>query len=308
MTALILLAGLVVAVPGAVSRHVPLRIAPRAWATLALASVVSAGFYVTVGLALLSAPVVLPLLGGVSVAETCRVLLGRFEPGGAMTAWGASGFLGSGLIVAVSRRWRLRRRREALRVPSYLGAHEHRGGFELVTLPTPELLAYSIGGAHPQAVISAGLRARLDDAQVAAVVAHEAAHLRWHHQRWLDAVELAASLTWFVPWGRRSADAVRVAVECWADEEATIASGRDTLRTALLVAVDVAPTGPDLAALNGADAIAQRVAMLERSCPGYGSAPPMAVALFALAAIAAAAGAVGAAPHLMALFSPICPL
>ncbi|MDA8392492.1 MAG: M48 family metalloprotease [Actinomycetota bacterium] len=308
MIALILAAGLVVAVPGALSRHVARRLPPRAWAILALASVVSAGLYVTVGLALLSAPVVLPVLAGSSVAETCRVLLERFEPGGVATAWAATVLLGSAVGAATVRRWRSRRRRATLRVPSYLGVHEQQGGFELVTLPTPTPLAYSLGGPHPQAVISAGLRSRLDGSQIAAVVAHEAAHLRWHHQRWLDAVDLATGLLWFVPWARRSAHSARVALECWADEEAATVTGRDALRSALLLAADVAPTAAHVAALNGADAIAERVTMLDQPSGGSGGIGPATAGLFVLGAVAAATGAVGGAPQLATLFSHLCPL
>ncbi|MHB1927876.1 MAG: M48 family metalloprotease [Acidimicrobiales bacterium] len=308
MTALILAAGLVVAVPGALSRRVARRFPPRAWAALALISLVSAGLYVTIGLALLSAPVVLPVLAGSSVAETCRVLLERFEPGGLVTAWAATGLLGSAIVVAAAHRWRSLRRRATLRVPSYLGVHEQQGGFELVTLPTPAPLAYSLGGPHPQAVISAGLRARLDDAQVAAVVAHEAAHLRWNHQRCLDAIDLAVGLLWFVPWARRSADSARVALECWADEEAATVTGRHALLDALLLAADVAPTAAQVAALNGADAIAERVAMLDQPRPRYGQVWPVTAGLLALGAVAATAGAVGGGPPLVALFSHLCPL
>lgn len=308
MTALILAAGLVVAVPGALSRHVARRLPPRVWATLALASVASAALYVTVGLALLSAPVVLPLLAGSSVVETCQVLLQRFEPGGLVTAWAATALLGSAIVAAAARRWRSRRRRSTLRVPSYLGVHEMRNGFDLVTLPTPTPLAYSLGGRHPQAVISAGLRSRLDDAQISAVVAHEAAHLRCHHQRWLDAVDLAVGLLWFVPWARRSADSARVALECWADEEAATVTGHDALRDALLLLVDVAPTAAPVAALNGADAIAERVAMLGQPSGGSGGIGPVTAGLFALGAVAATAGAAGAAPQLATLFLHLCPL
>lgn len=311
MTWLVLVAGLFVPVPGALSSHAARRLPRRAWATVALAGLVSAALYSMVGLALLSAPVVLPLIIGSSAAETCRVLLQRLEPGGVATSWAAAMLLGSAVAVATARRWRSRRHRAILRVPSYLGVHEQRGLFDLVTVPTSTALAYSVDGAQPQAVVSTGLRSRLGEANLCAVVAHEAAHLRWHHQRWLDAADLAVGLMWFVPWTRRSAAAVRVALECWADEEAATATGRETLRNALLIAVDAAPVGGNVAALNGADTIAQRVAMLDRPCAGWGRGWPAMAVLLALCAATTAIGIVGVvaeAPQLVALFTHLCPL
>ncbi len=308
MSLLILVAGLLVAAAGALSRHATHRGDPRAWAALTSASTVAAALYVTVGLGLLAAPVWLRLVTGLSLAEACRGLLERFEPGGIVTAWAATGLLGLVVTVTATRAWRSRRRRATLRIPSYVGIHEPRHGFDLVTLPTPTPLAYSLGGRYPQAVISDGLVARLDEAQLAAVVAHEAAHLRWRHQRWLNALDLSAGALWFVPWGRRCAEAARVALECWADEDAAGVVGRAPLRSALLLAVDTAPIGSQIAALNGADAIAERVAMLDELTHRSGRTGPAMVALMAATTIGAAAGVAGGIPQLLALFSHLCPL
>lgn len=305
MTVLVLAAGLLAALPGISWRtgsgH------PRTWALMTSTSLLAAGFYVLVGLALLAAPVLLLAVGGTSLAQVCEVLMQHFEPGGLLTAWLATALLASGVAATAWRLIRSRRRRMTLRVPSYVGVHEPHDGFELITLPTETTLAYSVAGREPQVVIGRGLRARLDEGQLAAVVAHEHAHLRWHHQRWLDAIDASAGLLWFVPWARRSARAARVALECWADRDAADVAGPRSLRGALLVAADAAPASHAVASLNGADALAQRIAMLDGD-RGRRDLPALTLSVLAFTAVVATAGAVTAGPQLAALVSHLCPL
>ncbi len=306
MIVLMLSAGLLAALPGVLGRRTGGG-SPRTWALLTSASLLVAGFYVLVGLALLAAPVLALAAGGTSLAQVCEVLVQRFEPGGLLAAWLATGLLGSGLATTAWRLLRSRRRRMTLRVPSYVGVHEPHDGFELVTLPTEAVLAYSVAGRAHQVVIARGLRARLDEGQFAAVVAHEHAHLRRHHQRWLDAIDASVGVLWFVPWARRTARTARVALECWADRDAADIADPCSLRGALLVAADAVPANGAVASLNGADALAQRIAMLDG---GHGqrdlSAPT--VSLLAFTTVVATAGAVTAGPQLAALFSHLCPL
>ncbi|HQU33961.1 MAG TPA: M56 family metallopeptidase [Thermoanaerobaculaceae bacterium] len=306
MIVLVLAAGLLAALPGMLTcrmggGH------PRTWALVASTSLLAAGFYVLVGLALLAAPVLLLAAGGTSVTQVCEVLVQRFEPGGLVTAWLAAGLLGSGVASTAWRLLRSRRRRMTLRVPSYVGVHEPHDGFELVTLPTEAALAYSVAGRGPQVVIARGLRARLDEGQLAAVVAHEYAHLRRHHQRWLDAIDASTGLLWFVPWARRCARAARVALECWADREAAEVADPCSLRDALLVAADAVPAHRAVASLNGADALVQRIAMLDGD-HGRRDLSASTLSLLAFTAVVATAGAVSAGPQLAVLFSHLCPL
>ncbi len=305
MTVLVLAAGLLAALPGISWRtgsgH------PRTWALVTSTSLLAAGFYVLVGLALLAAPVLLLAAGGTSLAQVCEVLMQHFEPGGLLTAWLATALLASGVAATAWRLTRSRRHRMTLRVPSYVGVHEPHDGFELVTLPTETTLAYSVAGREPQVVIGRGLRARLDEGQLAAVVAHEHAHLRWHHQRWLDVIDASVGLLWFVPWARRSARAARVALECWADRDAADVAGPCSLRGALLVAADAAPASYAVASLNGADALAQRIAMLDGD-RGRHDLPALTLSVLAFTAVVATAGAVAAGPQLAELVSHLCPL
>lgn len=308
MTALVLLAGLVIAIPGALGRPAGWRLAPPVFAGLVTASLVASAGYVTAGLALLAAPAVGRLMPASAQLGACLRSVEMFEPGGRVMSWVASGLLASAVGALLYRAWRAWRARQALLVPPHLGEHQWQASFDLVTLPTPALLAYSIDGAHPQAVVSQGLKDRLGEAELAAVVAHEAAHLRYRHQRWLITLDAVCALIWFLPWAGRAARAARVAMECWADQDAVAVAGRDALRGALLVAAGTGHAGGPVAAFNGAEAVAERLHMLE----GARRRPPRLeiplIAVLSMGTIGAAAGAVASVPRLVLLVAHLCPL
>ncbi|MGY1743125.1 MULTISPECIES: M56 family metallopeptidase [unclassified Blastococcus] len=118
----------------------------------------------------------------------------------------------------------------------------HRELLELVvrphTLPDARLLehpapvAFCIPGARPLLVLSSGMVAELDDAQLAAVVAHERAHLREHHHLYLlPFVAWEAALP-VLPAAARAHAAVRTLVEMRADDVALASlPGPDPRRT-----------------------------------------------------------------------------
>ena len=309
MTLLVMLAGLAVAALGALSRSGGRHLRPRVWARFGLGCTVGAAAYVWAGLALLSAPVVLGALGSSSLVDACRAVLARLEPGGPALSWAATVLLASCVVLVSGHASRSRATRASSRIEPSLGTHERRVGFELVILPTSVPLAYSVGGSRPQVVVSEGLRRRLGQAQLAAVLAHEAAHVRGHHDRWLDLADLSARALWFVPWAARAADTVRVALERWADEEAAREAGREPLRSALLLAADVVSLDAHVAGLTGADALAERVARLEtppvRSRAGLIAA--MSSTLVAVGIVGGVAMAAGTL-QVMALISRLCPL
>jgi beta-lactamase regulating signal transducer with metallopeptidase domain len=87
----------------------------------------------------------------------------------------------------------------------------------LVVVPTDRLLAFGVPGRSPQVVISAGLTRRLERDELEAVVVHEAAHLRLRHATVLSillGIEAGFSV---IPFVGRSIEAVRAALEVWAD-------------------------------------------------------------------------------------------
>jgi Zn-dependent protease with chaperone function len=127
----------------------------------------------------------------------------------------------------------------------------HRELLELVVQPSAELpdtrllehpapVAFCIPGARPLLVLSSGMVAELDGEQLAAVVAHERAHLREHHHLLLlPFVAWEAALP-VLPAAARAHASVRELVEMRADDVAlTSLSGsipRRTLARAIVAA------------------------------------------------------------------------
>ena len=124
----------------------------------------------------------------------------------------------------------------------------HRELLELVVQPSAELpdtrllehpapVAFCIPGARPLLVLSSGMVAELDGEQLAAVVAHERAHLREHHH-----LLLLPFVAWeaALPAAARAHASVRELVEMRADDVAlTSLSGsipRRTLARAIVAA------------------------------------------------------------------------
>ncbi|MGY1815574.1 M48 family metalloprotease [Blastococcus sp. SYSU D00820] len=130
----------------------------------------------------------------------------------------------------------------------------HRELLELVVRPSadpearllehPAPAAFCIPGARPLVVVSSGMVAELDDAQLAAVVAHERAHLREHHHLLLlPFVAWEAALP-VLPAAARAHAAVRELVEMRADDVALAALGGAAHRRTLAQAIVAAAGGP----------------------------------------------------------------
>jgi beta-lactamase regulating signal transducer with metallopeptidase domain len=105
-------------------------------------------------------------------------------------------------------------------------------------LEHPAPVAFCIPGARPLLVLSSGMVAELDDGQLAAVVAHERAHLRErHHLYLLPFVAWEAALP-LLPAPVRAHAAVRTLVEMRADDVAlaslSSAAPRRTLAAAIV--------------------------------------------------------------------------
>jgi len=229
---------------------------------------ISVGFSY-LGLALLAAPALVAPLPRSALAMACQRMLAGLEPAGLVGARLAAVLLLVSTCATLARARRTRRDRAALRVELPVGHHERRPGFDLVTLPGRTPVAYSLGGRRPQVVISQGLRDRVDEQGLAAVVAHEVAHLRAGHDRWFAGASLLETALWFVPWVRPATATLRFSLERWADEQATGTVSRGALRAAVLAAVDAAPLPSQTAALSQAGALVQRLAMLAEPPPGH---------------------------------------
>jgi beta-lactamase regulating signal transducer with metallopeptidase domain len=175
------------------------------------------------------------------LAEICEGVLRPLSPGGDLTGWIAIMLA----LVVGTRAWRTTKRAvksaEAVEAEPWLGRHEDRGDFELVVLPTDQLVAVSAPAGHPQVLISEGLVDHLDADQLEAVIRHEATHLRCGHWRFSLLATVVERALAPLPLVARSTRALRNALEGWADESAAGAS--DAERAVVRDAI-VAVAGP----------------------------------------------------------------
>ncbi|MDQ3353046.1 MAG: M56 family metallopeptidase [Actinomycetota bacterium] len=275
---ILLSGGAFLVLPGLVLRP-GRRMAPARWAWLCVVSLVVGATMVQLTTLLLAAPTVLHALGIPALASACQRLLGSLVPGGALVGWAAAAasvtmpvLAGRGLAAA-------RRTRRDVEVEAHHGDHRTWNDHDVVLLPTDEVLAVSVGGRHRQIIVSRGLVAALSDAEVEAVLRHEAAHQEQRHQRFLLlATALERGLP-FLPLLRRSTATLRLALERWADEEAAGVDpeARRVLHSALL-GVTWAVVNPSLAAFSAAETLIERLRALELA-PLQSSPIPRAVLL-----------------------------
>jgi Zn-dependent protease with chaperone function len=150
----------------------------------------------------------------------------------------------------------------------------------------PAAAAYCLPGLRSAIVISAGTLDLLDSAELAAVLAHERAHLRERHDLvLLPFVALQNGFAWS-PVVRKAHQAVALLIEMHADDRARRHRPARELATALLrvgaAGGGLAPSGALAAADAAADCdVAARVTRLLRPAPGL---PGPALALVAMAA------------------------
>lgn len=134
-------------------------------------------------------------------------------------------------------------------------ARRHAQAARLVGHPEPALgavlvedarpAAYCVAGRHPTVVLTTGAVQALDPGQLAAVLAHERAHLAGHHHRLLAMARIGRQVLPFLPLMRAADTQVARLAELHADDTATRARGPGPLAAALvLLATAAAPAGP----------------------------------------------------------------
>ncbi|MGH9120259.1 MAG: M56 family metallopeptidase, partial [Acidimicrobiales bacterium] len=218
---------------------------------------------------LLAAPTVMRAAGVPLVAAVCERMLGPLAPGGGAAGWTAAAASVLLPALALVGAYRVRRAQQALRAEPWLGGGRRHGPHRVVVLPTDQPFAASVPGPDAQIVVSEGLLAALGPDEVEAVFRHEAAHLdRGHHRYLLLAAALDHAL-FVVPPVRWSTEALRVAIERWADEEAAGAdrASRRVLRRALVGVTAALVAEPGIAAFTAADAVAERLTALDGDAP-----------------------------------------
>jgi hypothetical protein len=162
--------------------------------------------------------------------------------------------------------------------------------------------AYTLPGAGGRLVLSSGLVELLDERERAVVIAHEQAHARFRHDRYLLLAQIAAAIS---PVLSPVSSRLRYSLERWADETAVERCGdrRLVARTLAKVAlVDLAPAG---ALAIGGLGVAARVAALlapERQRPSRIGAVLLTSAIAATAVLT-----VVQLHHLIHLVTVLCP-
>lgn len=278
MTASLLLSALgLLAVPGLL-RPLARRLPPAEWAALC-ALLLAAGAIVLEVLAVLVAiPTVMRAAGLPEVADLCQEALGRLIPGEAAVGWVAFAAAAGVPGLAAREVLRTRRARRAVRAGVGPAAGEllAHHGHPLFVVPSDRLVAFSVPGSAPQVVISRGLADELTDGELTAVLHHELAHLSNQHHRYLLLASVVEGSLGLLRPVRRSAAALRAALERWADEQAAATStgGRASVRSALLrVAAAMAGVDPRLASFLAASTMAERIEALQADSQTRGALP-----------------------------------
>ena len=231
------------------------------WAPALLVRLTARGISARLGLAawltamasvLVSAAVALQFLARAAVTGWSRLaeVVCRSVAGHACTATGYQGAafefaLGvvaiiAGLAVATAT-WRygrsVQRAQQQTRVHADVARITGRklpGDDAAVVLDAPQPVAYCLPGRPAAIVVSSGALALLDPAQLAAVLAHERAHLASRHHLLIALTRGLAAVFPAVPLFARGAEHVARLAEMCADDAAARRSGRGTLVAALL--------------------------------------------------------------------------
>src|SRR6266542_3285528 len=225
---------------------------------------------------LVATPTVMRAVGLGEIADLCRQALGRLIPGGAPVGWAALVVAAVVPVLAGREVLRMRRDRRLVKSGLALGECLAHHGHALLVVPSDRMVAFSVPGPAPQVVVSRRLARELTDSELTAVLHHELAHLdNQHHHYLLLASVVEGSLGLLGP-VRRSAAALRAALERWADEQAALASagGRASVRSALLrVAAAMAGVDPRLTSFLSASTMAERIEALQAEPPARSVLP-----------------------------------
>ncbi|MGW2373686.1 MULTISPECIES: M48 family metalloprotease [Kitasatospora] len=200
------------------------------------------------------------------------------------------------------------------------GLPEGPAGAEgLAVLPDRSPYAYALPGSPGRVVVSTGMLDGLAEDEREALLAHERAHLRHRHHRYLLTTQLAACVN---PFLRPLQEAVAFSAERWADEESAQAVGdrritaRAVARAALVSHAAPAPGFAAFAAPAAAQPgpVPRRVAALLGPVPTARNWPPaktpagLAAMVAAVGTAASALCALNAAVALLVVLKAVTPL
>lgn len=173
-------------------------------------------------------------------------------------------------------RMRARKRRESYDVLRLAGRAEN-GPPDVLWLAHATPLAFSMAGRPGVVVVTDGLAEHLRADEVAAVFAHERAHLTGRHHLLVAVVDALRVTLPFVPLFRAAPRAIRDLVELAADTEAVRKCGPSAVRTALLtvtrhgepsMAPSIAlPMAPSMTLSMAQEAVDLRLSRLRQDMP-----------------------------------------
>ncbi len=124
--------------------------------------------------------------------------------------------------------------------------------------------AVTLPGKAGQIVISTAMVELLDDVENQIVIAHEQAHARFRHDRYLLAAELAAAA---LPPLRALAKRVSYSIERWADEAAAVVCGDRQLVAVTLAKVALQTHPPTVSGFSGLSVASRMQALLDPPVP-----------------------------------------
>jgi Zn-dependent protease with chaperone function len=224
---------------------------------LAMVTYLAAGWSVVaaLGLAGLTLAVHTTALGGglshLIGACVLRLRATYATPGGAMVA--GLGLTLAGAVVARTALTAMTHLRAAGRqalqhaqTARLVGRPEPALGATLIDHPQPA--AYCVAGRDPTVVLTTGAVQALDADQLAAVLAHERAHLTGRHHRLIAMARIGRQVLPFVPLMRDADAQVARLAEMHADDAATRTCEPAPLATALVILAAGASPAPALAA------------------------------------------------------------
>jgi Zn-dependent protease with chaperone function len=227
-----------------------------------------------------------------NVAAWCMVATPGHHPVGTVLGFAALATLLVGTIRAVAAAVRFWRTDAAW-----------RGSDPVEIIASSEPIAFAVPGRRGTVVVSTGLLGGLPRGQRDALLAHEHAHVRLHHHRYVRATRLAASI---VPVLYPLEQWVTLATERWADEAAAATVGdRRIVADALVAAASMQVTRGDLL-FASASHVEERVgALLAPRTDRRGLARAAFVAAWASLAVSLVSSIVEL-HHLVAFVQHIC--
>ncbi|MCZ2404449.1 M56 family metallopeptidase [Paenarthrobacter sp. Z7-10] len=156
-------------------------------------------------------------------------------------------------------------------------ARPHRD-YDAVVVDHSSAAAYCLPGRRRQVVLTSAALTALDESQLAAVLAHEQAHLHGHHHLILAAADALQHAFPGVPAFREARIALSSLVEMLADDAAARRSDRLTVATALVRLAEHGLT-PVAALGAGGDSAVTRVRRLVRPARPLGTGKTIAAVL-----------------------------